>query len=399
MPIPTPFHARTAALNRSHQWREWAGYLSAAKFSATHEFEYYSVRSAAGIIDVSPLYKYEISGPDAERLVNRIITRDIRKAAVKQIFYSPWCDEEGKIIDDGTIARLGKDRFRMTAADPCLRWFQDCGYGMNVQVEDVSTQLAALALQGPKSRELLKQVVKNADLDGLKYYHLAEGQIDNFPVTITRTGYTGDLGFELWVSPQHAEKLWDVLLDKGHDYGITPFGLIALDMLRIEAGLLLIEVDYKSTFRAVIEDQKSSPFEVGLGWTVDLTDTDFIGKNALAEEKKRPSRWSLVGLDINWPSLEKAYAKIDLPPQVPGQASRDPKPIYKNGKQVGQATSITFSPILKKYIALASIDNRNVSMDDTVELEITVEYSRETAQAKIVKPQFFNPTRKRSTIR
>lgn len=395
MPIPTPFHTRTAALCQSHEWRNWVGYLVAGTYEPTHEREYYAVRNSAALFDISPLFKYEISGPDALRLVNRIMTRNIAKCAVGQVMYSPWCDEAGKVIDDGTISRLAENRFRLTAADPNLRWFQDCGFGLDVNVIDVTTHLAALALQGPNARKILKTVARGVDLDQLKYFRLAEATADGFPLTITRTGYTGDLGYELWVAPEHAERLWDLLMDHGHGYGITPAGLVALDIARIEAGLLLIEVDYISAHKALIEAQKSSPFEIGLGWTVALDKGDFVGRKALLAERERGSKWQFVGLDIHWDSLEKLFGAVDLPPLVAGRASRLPVPVYKNGLQIGQITSRTFSPLLKKYIGIGAVKSQYAALGSQVEVEITVEYSRQTGTATIVKTPFFDPERKR----
>ncbi len=396
MPITTPFHSRTAALCKSNEWREWSGYLAASTYGVTHEYEYYAVRNAAGLIDVSPLFKYEITGPDALRLVDRIMTRDITRCKVGQVMYSPWCDEDGKVIDDGTISRLEEQRFRVTSADPSLRWFQDCGYGMDVDVKDVSTQLAALAVQGLHSRDILKRVVKQANLDTLRYYWLAEAEMNGFPITVTRTGYTGDLGYELWVAPEHAETLWDTLMDAGHDYGIAATGLVALDMLRIEAGLLLIEIDYISAQKAVIESQKCSPYEIGLGWAVKLDGEDFIGRRALIEEQKRGRTWEFVGFEIDWPSLEELFGEWDLPPKVPNRASRSAIPIYKNGRQIGQATSITFSPLLKKFIAIGTVELPYAQLGAVVDVEITVEFNRLKGKAKLVKLPFFEPERKRA---
>jgi aminomethyltransferase len=396
MPIPTPFHSRTSALCESWEWRNWSGYLAAGLYEPSHEREYYAVRQSAALFDVSPLFKYEITGPDAARLVNRIITRDVNKCAVGQVYYTPWCDDAGKVIDDGTVSRLGQNHFRLTAADPNLGWFELCGLGLNATITDVSSELASLALQGPLSRKILKQVVSGVDLDNLRYFRLAEGKFDGRPITITRTGYTGDLGYELWVAPQHAERLWDVLMDKGHGYSLTPAGIIALDIVRVEAGLLLIEVDYISAHKALIEAQKSTPYELGLGWAVALDKGDFVGRKALVAEKKNGSKWALVGLDIDWPALEKLYAAVGLSPRLVGRTSRVAVPVYhKNGKQIGQATSTTFSPILKKYVALATIESQYAALGTQLNMEVTVEYVRKQAPATVVKLPFFEPERKR----
>lgn len=397
MPLPTPFHSRTSKLCQSHEWRNWSGYLAVSTYEITHEHEYYAIRNTAALLDVTPLFKYEIRGPDAARLVDRIVTRDVTKCQVGQVMYTSWCDEEGKMIDDGTVQRLTEDHFRLTAADPSLRWFQDCGFGMEVTVVNVSEKLAALALQGPNSRDILKEVVTGgADLESLRFFRLTHGHIDGLPVTISRTGYTGDLGYELWVAPNHAERLWDALMEAGQGYGITPAGMVALDIARIEAGLLLIEVDYVSSQKALVEARKSSPFEAGLGWTVKLEANDFVGRRALIAEKERGSKWQFVGLEINWQDLEKLFAAVDLPPLVTGRASRLAVPIYKKGKQIGQATSSAFSPVLKKYIAMGTVLTPYAEPGTQVKIEVTIEFQRRRAEAIIVPTPFFNPERKRA---
>jgi aminomethyltransferase len=330
------------------------------------------------------------------RLVDRIITRNTAKCGVGQMLYTPWCDEDGKLIDDGTVARLGENLFRITAADPNLRWFQDCGAGMDVEVRDVSTRLASLALQGPNSRAILQEILSGIDLNRLAYYHWAAAKLGSTPLTVTRTGYTGDLGFELWIAPEHAEALWDRLMDTGAGYGLHPAGLAALDMARVEAGLLLIEVDYTSSRHAFIESQKSSPDEIGLGWAVDLKKADFIGRRALLQEHDRAPARRLVGIEANWEPLEALFAEVELPPQVAGRASRSPVPVYAGGRHAGQATSMLFSPILKKYIALASVESARARPGTPLELEITVEYVRKRAPARVVKLPFFDPPRKKA---
>jgi aminomethyltransferase len=385
-----------APLCQSYDWRNWAGYLAVSVYEMSHEREYYAIRNTAALIDVTPLFKYEISGPDAVRLVDRIITREAKKCAVGQVIYTPWCDEQGKMIDDGTVSRLSENHFRLTSADPNLRWFQDCGYGFKVNILDVSADLAALSVQGPKSREILQQVVKGTNIASLKYFRLTHGQIDGFPVTITRTGYTGDLGYELWVSPQYAENLWDVLMEKGQGYGVQPAGMVAMDIARVEAALLLGDIDYVSSHKAITAARKSSPLEAGLEWAVKFDKGDFVGRQALRAEKTRGPKWKFVGLEVSWDELEALYAAADLPPQVAGRASRVAVPIYKNGKQIGQATSSTFSPILKKFIAIGTVESQFANLGTKVEVEITVEFSRQQATATVVKTPFFDPPRKKA---
>jgi aminomethyltransferase len=396
MPIPTPFYVRTNAICESREWRNWSGYLAASLYEPTHEREYYAIRNTAALIDVSPLYKYEISGTDAERLVNRIFTRDFSKCALGQVMYTPWCDDAGKVIDDGTVARLGPNEFRVTAAEANLAWFQDCAYGLAVNVRDVTTELAALALQGPHAGLILESVLQGVDLKALKYYRLAEGAIRGIPLTISRTGYTGDLGYELWISPQHALDLWDLLIEHGADFGITPAGILALDIARIEAGMIMNQVDYISSRKALIEEQKSSPFEIGLGWAVDLDKTDFIGRRALIEESRRGARWRLIGLEVNWDDLEAVFGRWDLTPQVAGRASRAAVPIYGRNRQIGQMTSHTFSPWLKRYIGIGMARSQYARDGDKVSVEVTVEYQRLKANAVIVRLPFINLPRKRA---
>jgi aminomethyltransferase len=397
MPIPTPFHTRTAPLCESWEWRNWAGYLAPSLYEPTHAREYFAIRNSAALIDVSPLYKYSITGPDALRLVDRIVTRDVTRCAVGQVMYAPWCDAAGKLLDDGVVARLGPREFRITAAHPNLRWFQDAGEGLDAAVRDVSQELAALALQGPHSRAILKQLFTDVDWDRLGYFRLAQGALDGRPVSVTRTGYTGDLGYELWVAPALAESLWDRIMAAGADYGLLPVGMAALDVARIEAGLPLVEVDYISAYDALLEGQKSSPFELGLGWAVALDGGEFIGKAALQAEKARGARWAFVGLQVDWFELERLYNAVGLRPQAAGKrASRSPVPVYSNGRQIGQAASHVFSPLLKRYLALATVEAAYAQPGAALEMEITVEYRRELARATVAPLPFFNPPRKRA---
>jgi aminomethyltransferase len=391
----TPFHPRTSALCASHAWRRWAGHIAASSYELLHEREYHAIRSSAALLDVSPLHKYMVTGPDAARLLDRVVTRDVAKMKVGQVGYTPWCDTAGKVIDDGTISRLGEHVFRMTSADPNLLWLSENAVGLDVKIEDVSESTAALALQGPNSRAILERAAEK-DLSGLKYFRLTQATVRGVPVTITRTGYTGDLGYEIWVDAAKALPLWDALIDTGGAYGITPTGLLALDMARIEAGLILIDVDYISTRKALIERQKSSPYEINLAWTVSLEKDSFIGRDALAAEAARGPAWQFVGIEVDWDSLESLYAEVDLPPRLPGAAWRTSVPVYVDGKQVGYATSGSWSPLLKKYIALAHLESRYAKAGTDVAMEVTVEHHRKRAKAKVAQLPFFNPERKRS---
>lgn len=396
MPIPTPFHTRTGPLCHSFEWRNWSGYLAAGLYEPTHEREYYAIRNSAALIDVSPLFKYDVTGPDARRLLNRVMTRDIGGCAPGRVMYTPWCDEAGKLIDDGTVACLDDEHFRVTAADPSWRWLADCGAGLDAQVTDVSADLAALALQGPNARRVLARLAPGAGLESLGYYRLRQVDLQGVPLTVTRTGYTGDLGYELWVPARHASLLWDAAVRAGEGYGLLPAGMVALDIARIEAGLLLIEVDYISSTKALIEAQKSTPYDVGLGWAVALNKGPFIGRAALRAAAERGPAWRLVGLDIDWPALEAEFGRVGLTPRVVGRASRVAVPVYMGSRQVGQATSSTFSPILKRYIALATVLPATARPGTRLELEVTVEYERRRAPARVVPLPFFDPPRKKA---
>ncbi len=394
MPVGTAFHERTLALCESLNFKEWSGYYTVGAYEMTHEHEYNAIRNTTAMIDISPLFKYRVNGRDATKLVNRVITRDINKVAVDQVIYCCWCDPEGHVIDDGTITRLGENEYRWTAADPSLRWFKQNALGLEVEIEDISEKVAALALQGPTSAKLL-HATSNVDIAKLKYFRVGHGKIAGIPVDISRTGYTGDLGYEVWVNWTDAVKVFDELMVKGRSFDIHPAGMVALDIARIEAGLILIEVDYISSKRALIDDQKYTPGEIGLGKLVDLKKESFVGREALTQEEKSggPSR-SLVGLEINWSEVEALYEKIGMAPQVPGTASRVAVPVYRGGRQVGKATSTTWSPTLKRMIALASVSRESAALGSTLSMELTVEASRKTVSAKIVSLPFFNPPRK-----
>jgi aminomethyltransferase len=397
MPIGTPFHQRTFPLCESLNYREWSGYYTVSAYETHHEHEYNAIRNAAALIDISPLYKYRVTGPDATRLVDRIITRDIRKVAVGQVVYTPWCDELGKVIDDGTVSRLEENVYRWTAADPSLRWFTQNGAGLDVQIEDISESVAALALQGPTSGRLLKTVVEDANIGALKYFRVTRGTIGGVPVEISRTGYTGDLGYEIWVANDQALRVWDVLIDRGRPFDIKPAGMLALDVARIEAGLLLIEVDFNSSKKALVDEQRYSPFEMGLDRLVDLDKDRFIGRQSLTREARQGAARRIVGIEIDWTEVERRFEAVGLPPSVSPIASRVAVPVYSNGNQIGKATSTTWSPLLKKMIALATLKRGFVRPGTKIEVEITVEAVRHRVGAKVAKTPFYNPKHKTAT--
>jgi aminomethyltransferase len=398
MPIPTPFHERTQALCTSYRWKDWAGYCAVCSFDTSHEREYFAFRESAGLLDVTPLYKYEVSGPDAAALLGRMMVRDVSKLKVGRVAYSCWCDDDGKVIDDGTVSRLEENHFRVTAADPTLHWLHAVGRGFDVTIEDSSARLAALALQGPTSRAILCDATGGASspVHSLKFFGVTRSAVAGIPVWISRTGYTGDLGYEVWVERDSALAVWDALMAAGQRHGIEPVGLDALDVARIEAGFILLGVDYFSSKKVVLESRKSTPLELGFGWMIDLERGNFIGRDAIAAEMKRGSKWQLVGLEVSWEELEALYAGFNLPPSLPVTASREGLPVYgADGLQVGQATSHTWSPILKKYLAIASVRPGSEAKGTHLQIEHTVEYERRRVSATVAPLPFYDPERKR----
>jgi len=396
VPVGTAVHERTFALCQSLNYREWSGFYAVSVYETHHEHEYNAIRNAAALIDVTPLYKYLITGRDATRFVNRVIAREINKVGVDQVIYCCWCDEDGKIIDDGTITRLDENRYRWTAADPNLRWFRQNAIGLEVQIEDITEQVAALAVQGPTSGKLLKSVAE-ADIENLKYFRKTSGRIGGVAVDISRTGYTGDLGYEVWIRWDDAVRVWDAVMEAGRSFDVHPTGMLALDVARIEAGLILADVDYISSKKALIAAQKSSPAEVGLGKLVHYEKENFIGRQALVEEKKLGPKRSLVGLEIDWNEVERLFERKGLAPQTPATASRIHVPVYKGREQVGKATSTTWSPLLKQLIALASVESQHAQPGTRLQMEMTVEAVRYRCGATVRQLPFFNPPRKTKT--
>jgi aminomethyltransferase len=396
MPVGTPFHERTFALCESLNYREWSGYYTVSSYETHHEHEYNAIRNAAALIDISPLFKYVIAGADAARLVDRVITRDVATMDAGRVFYTPWCDEDGFVIDDGTVARLTDTTFRLTSAEPTLRWLVQNARGFDVTIEDVSEKIAALALQGPRSADVLRACA-TADIDRLKYFRVTSGAVRGIRVEISRTGYTGDLGYEIWVDAPAAVAVWDAITAAGQAMGIKPAGMLALDVARVEAGLVLADVDYVGSKKALTEAQKYTPYEMGLGRLVDLQKASFIGKAPLLDERARGPRRVIVGLEVDWTEVEALYERYELPPVAPVAASRAAVPVRRDGRQVGRATTTAWSPTLKRLIALATVDAPHFAIGTSLQMEITVEGSRHFVGATVVPTPFFHPTRKTAT--
>lgn len=397
MGIPTPFHQKTFEACKALRWREWAGYFVAEKFDTVHDNEYHTIRQSAGYIDVSPLFKYDVTGPDATRLLDLIMVRDVTKLKPWQVAYTAWCDDDGKTVDDGTITCFDKTHYRVTAAHPALAWFRRHGHGLDVRVEDVSEKYGALAVQGPRARDIL--VGAGMPVAHLGFFKAQRVTLGEYEVLVTRTGYTGDLGYEIWVEAPHACDLYDRIAKAGEPHHAGPAGMLALDLVRVEAGFIMIDVDYHSARHALIDEQKSSPFEIGLGWVVNLAKPHFVGKAALEDEKRRGARWATVGLEVDWDELEAFYDAIGLPPSLPTIAWRMSVPLYDrlSGRQVGYGTSGCWSPLLKKNLAIATVESAYAVVGTEMKIEVLVEHERKLVTARVVNRPFFDPPRKRST--
>lgn len=390
----TPFHSRTSQLMQANQWRRWSSHSVASAYEMTSDREYLAVRNSCAVFDVSPLCKYHVTGRQALEYLNKLVTRDVSKCAVGGLQYTPWCDSNGLVIDDGTIANLGNGLYRLTAAEPNFRWLQEVAQGFEVQIEDVSDQFGTLAVQGPKAQEVLCEVF-GEEFRQLKFYRWGEYQFQDKPLVVSRTGYTGDLGYEVWIPVDQAVDFWDELMRVGKRYALQPSGIWALDTARIEAGLIMLDVDYTPITKSIVASQASSPFELGLGWAVNFNKGNFIGRRALLREKELGSKFSLVGLEIDHVELERLHESMGLPLQLPFVPWREIVPIFFEGKQVGYATCGGWSPTLKRYLALAQVEPFFAHEGHQMTIDLLVDRYRKSIPAVIRNLPFFNPERKR----
>ncbi len=398
MPIPSPFHLRTFDLCDTYRFKDWAGRVAVCAYDVNVEREYFALRHTAGMIDVSPLYKYDLEGPDAAATLAMMATRNVARLRVGRVGYTCWCDDSGMVIDDGTVTRLSKHRFRLTAAEPSLYWLHKMAHGRYVQIRDRSEDLAAVAVQGPESRAVVAGAL-GEELNAIKYFTASRFEARGFERGdlrgwVTRTGFTGDLGYEIWVDAERALDLWDRLAEVGEKHGLQPAGLDALDISRVEAGYLLHGIDYRGAHEEVRKDQLSTPFELGWDWMVNFDRGPFVGREALLKLRSKP-RLRLVGLTLDFSSLVDLYAEYDLPPHLPTAASREPLPIYNSaGRQVGQITSHTWSPLLKRSLALASVNPPYSEPGTQLQVEHTVDYDRRKVPATVTALPFYNPSHK-----
>jgi aminomethyltransferase len=395
MTLGSAFDPRTRELNVRRQWRGWSGYFSASAYAPHIDIEYNAIRNTVALIDVSPLFKYHVSGPDATRLVDRVITRDASSVRAGRVMYTPWCDGAGRVIDDGTVMHLDDGSWFWTAADGQLRWLILNARGLDVEIEDRTEAVAGLAVQGPLARALLEHVAQTP-LEELAYFGRRPLRLASVDIDISRTGYTGDLGYELWIPAGQALPVWDALMEAGAAYAARPVGILALDVARIEAGLIMAEVDYTPVRQALTHEQSYSPFELGLGGLVRLDKAvPFVGRDALRREQAAGGpRRRLVGLDLDWSDLERLYARHGLAPALSAEAWRDEIPIYDFGQQVGRATSGTWSPMLKRNLAMGTVAAAAAAPDTELELEWSIEGERGRIGARVVSLPFLDPRRR-----
>jgi aminomethyltransferase len=394
----TPFHSRTSALNEGQRWEDWEGFLAATMYSLDPLVEYNAVRLGCGIFDVSPLHKYEVRGPDAQALLQRMVVRNLAPSRPGRGFYTVWCNDDGKVIDDGGVFHIAENHLRLTSTLPSLEWLIDNSTGFDVTIEDVSEELVGVALQGPTSRDLLQKLT-SVDLSALKFWHCTDADVSGKPTLISRTGYTGDLGFEIFVRPEDAEEIWDAMMALATDYQMRPCGLVALDMTRIEAGLLQINAEFISAKQTLFEVQTISPLELGVGWMCKLDGDFFVGRDALIAEKANgTSRWNTVGIELDVTYIEKYFREFAMPLHLPEQSWNEAVPIYSDEAQetlIGRGTSGMWSPLLKKYIAIARIPPEFAKPGSRFFIEEVIEAKAFSIPATVVKMPFFDPPRKK----
>jgi aminomethyltransferase len=395
----TPFHSRTSSLNEGQRWEDWEGFLAAAMYGLDPLVEYNAVRLGCGLFDVSPLHKYEVRGPDAKALLQRMVVRNLAPSSPGRGFYTVWCDDDGKVIDDGAVFHIAENHLRLTSTLPCLEWLIDNSRGFDVSIEDVSEELVGIALQGPTSRDLLQKLT-SVDLSALKFWHCIHADMSGSAAMISRSGYTGDLGFEIFVQPEDAEHIWDATMHLAPDYQMRPCGLVALDMTRIEAGLPTIDAEFISAKQTLFEVQTISPLELGVGWMCKLDGDFFVGRDALIREKTEgTSRWNTVGIELDVTHIEKSFREFDMPLHLPERSWNEAVPIYSDEAQndlIGRGTSGMWSPLLKKYIAIARIPPRYAQLGSRFFIEEVVEAKAFSIPATVVKMPFFDPPRKKA---
>ncbi len=377
--LETPFHERTYEACYNNDWYRWAGYKIAREYSNT-ELEYTAMRNTAGVLDITPMHKYDIKGADAIKFVDKLVTRNVTEIKSGQVMYIIWCNEDGNVIDDGTVFCFDSNHLRIFCAERNLNWFSDTAIGFDVEVEDVSDTIAALAFQGPLSCKILNLLnVKN--IENLRPFYFDDFDLNGCKVTISRTGFSGDLGYEIWCKNEDAISVWDSLFKFNRDYKVLPAGMNALEMVRVEAGFIQPNADFMSAEQALRPNRMRNPFELGMSWLVDLNKNYFTGKKNLVNLKKKTLTKKLVGLDIQGDKPAIGSVLYD-----------------KNKKEIGIVTAGMWSPSLKSNIAFGYVDKDHMKIGSIVFAEIyhpeELEYKKIWAECSVVKKQFFNPPRR-----
>ena len=378
--LETPFHEKTREKCYAHDWYRWAGYKAVNQYTST-ELEYTSMRNTAGVVDISPMHKYSVKGKDAKKFINKLITRDITNIQPHQVVYALWCNEDGFVVDDGTIFCFDENNFRICSGERNLNWFEDTAIGFNVTIEDISHSIAALALQGPLSCKILHMLNAN-NIENLKPFYFDQFTINDQNITISRTGFSGDLGYELWCDPSQAHDVWDALFSFNKDYKILPAGLNALEMVRVEAGFIVVNADLMAAEHALRPNRMRTPYELGLAWMVNLDKEFFTGKEALIKQKNKGVDKKLIGLDVQ--GDKPAVGSV----------------LYNESKKeaIGIVTAAMWSPSLKSNIAMGYVDKEFMKLGSKVLAEIyhpeELEYRKIWAQCKVVKKQFITLERR-----
>jgi len=390
--LKTPFHERARALSQLDAFVPWAGYTTVDVFTNVEQ-EYFAIRNASSLYDLTPMVKYRIAGPDALRFLNRLVTRDLARLTPGRVAYTVWCNDEGHIVDDGTVFAIATNEYRICTGERQLDWFRASAIGFDVEVREVTEDVAALAVQGPTSCRLLRGVGL-AGIERLKPFEHAELSMPRgagaghgaISLMVSRTGFTGDLGYELWMQPADAESVWDALVEFGRTRALRPVGSRALNMARIEAGFLLPNVDFVSAAQTLYLGTERSPLELGLAWLVDFGKGHFTGRRALLLEAGRPPRRRLVGLDVE--GTKPAHNAL----LYGGRAGRN---------EVGSVTSAIWSPTAKRNIALALVSAPYMTTGSTLWADIYLNrelvWERRMMRARVVDRPFFAPARRRAT--
>ena len=382
--LRSPFYPRQADLDRLNQWHDWKGYASADGFYDT-TLEYFSIRKSTGVFDLTPMTKYRITGPDALDYLNRLVTRDMAKIKPGRVAYAVWCDDEGQVIDDGTIFHLKQGEYRLCSQERHMAWLQAAAIGMDVSIVDETEEICGLAVQGPTSFSVL-QAMGLDGIENLRPFGLETYDFQGTELMVSRTGFTGDLGYELWTTPDNALNLWDALFEAGKLYGIRAIGTDALEHSRIEAGFIAAYIDFLPAHVTVRSGRSRSPLELGLDWLVDFKKPNFNGRRALAEEKRKGSNWRLVKLDIE--GNKEAHNSYIYPKKG-------------GGKEIGFITSAMWSPVCKQNIAIGTVRAPHGKVGDKLYVEVyyqrEMHWSRVMAEATVVDKPFWDPSRKRAT--